>query len=325
MCQGFISVVLGYVLSQHGVGVAVIAGLVGLRLLPDTWSFLAGPLIDSCLSCMRWYILSIVGLALCSVGFAFSPVEAANSALFAALCLASGITAVLSTSSASASLALTTTNAVRGACAGWRQAGWLGGMGLGGGGALWLATHAGGLRVAGLVVGMIYLLCVFPFLIVKVPTAIRGTSVAVAAQEALGALWKLLRTRPGILAVIAVTLPVMALALTSLSVSAQYLSLPQALLPVLIAIGIWGLTGWGFFPAQQVRLIGISGLRAAPVILSLNASFMYLGFSLGAVLGSFTLTRGSVADLGWVGGLCVMASFVLFLATHHKSERSAKP
>ena len=125
--------------------------------------------------------------------------------------------------------------------------------------------------------------------------------------------------------VITVALPVMALALISLSISARYLSVSEALLPVLIAIGIWGLTGWGFFPAQQVRLIGISGLRAAPVILSLNASFMYLGFSLGALLGSFTLTRGSVADLGWVGGLCVLASFILFLATHHRSERSAKP
>jgi MFS transporter, PAT family, beta-lactamase induction signal transducer AmpG len=207
MSQGFITVVLGFVLAQRGIGVAVIAGLVGLRLLPDTWSFLAGPLIDSCLSCVRWYVLSIVGIALCSVGFAFAPVEAANSALFGVLSLASGITAVLSTSAASASLALTTTNAVRGACAGWRQAGWLGGLGLGGGGALWLATHAGGLRVAGLVVGLIYVLCMFPFLIVKVPTAIRGMSVAVAAREALGALWKLLRARPGILAVIAVTLP----------------------------------------------------------------------------------------------------------------------
>jgi len=124
--------------------------------------------------------------------------------------------------------------------------------------------------------------------------------------------------------VITAALPIMALALISLSVSASYLSVSEALLPVLIAIGIWGLTGWGFFPAQQVRLIGISGLRAAPVILSLNASFMYLGFSLGAVLGSFTLTRGSVADLGWVGGLCVLASFLLFLATH-RPERSSKP
>lgn len=111
--------------------------------------------------------------------------------------------------------------------------------------------------------------------------------------------------------VIAIVLPLMALALVSLSASAWYLSVSDALVPVLIAVMVWGFAGWGFFPAQQARLIGIIGLRGAPVILSLNASFMYLGFSLGAALGSFTLTKGSVADLGWVGALCVSAAFLL--------------
>jgi len=206
MCQGFVTVVLGYLLAQHGVDVAVIAGLVGLRLLPETWAFLTGPLIDSCLSSVRWYVLAVAGLALCFVGFAFFPLEAADSAMFGALCLASGIGSVLSCSAASAVLPLTTTDAVRGACAGWRQCGFLGGIGLGGGGALWLATHAG-LRVAALILGASYLLSVFPFFIVEVPAAPRGTTVPAAAREALGALWKMLRTRPGILAVIAVTLP----------------------------------------------------------------------------------------------------------------------
>jgi MFS family permease len=207
ICQGFVSVVLGFILSQRGVDVAVIAGLVGLRLLPETWAFLAGPLIDSCLGGVRWYNLAIVGLALCFVGFAFFPLEAANSAWFGALCLLSGITAVLSTSAAAAVLPVTTTIAVRGACAGWRQTGMLGGMGLGGGGALWLATHAGGLRTAALVCAAVYLLCLFPFLLVKVPAASGATSVAAAAREAVIALWKLLRTRSGMLAAIAVTLP----------------------------------------------------------------------------------------------------------------------
>jgi PAT family beta-lactamase induction signal transducer AmpG len=207
MSQGFVSVVLGYILSQHGVGVAEIAALVGLRLLPETWSFLAGPVIDACLSGVRWYLIAIVGLVLCFVGFAFYPLEAGNSLLLAMLCLSSGITAVLSTSAAAAVLPLTTTDAVRGACAGWRQTGFLGGIGLGGGGALWLATHAGGLRTAALISATAYLLCVVPFLIVKVPAATRGASVTVAAREALSALWKLLRTRPGLLAAIVVTLP----------------------------------------------------------------------------------------------------------------------
>jgi len=207
MCQGFVSVVLGYILSKQGVGVADIAALVGLRLLPETWAFLSGPLIDSCLTSVRWYIIAIAGLALCFVGLAFYPLGSGNSALLGALCLASGITAVLSVSAASATLALTTTGAVRGACAGWRQTGMLGGIGLGGGGALWLATHAGGMRAAALVSAAVYLLCMFPFVIVKVPAASRGTSVAAAVRGALGALWNMVRTRPGILAAIAVTLP----------------------------------------------------------------------------------------------------------------------
>ena len=207
VCQGFVSVVLGYMLSQHGVGVADIAALVGLRLLPETWSFLCGPLIDSCLGSVRWYLIAVAALILCFVGIAFYPLEAGNSGLLGALCLASGITSVLSTSAASGILALTTAEAVRGACAGWRQTGWLGGIGLGGGGALWLATHAGGLRTAALASAAVYLACLFPFMIVNVPAAARGASITAAGREALFAVWKLLRTRGGALAAIAVTIP----------------------------------------------------------------------------------------------------------------------
>ena len=206
MCQGFVSVVLGYILSQHGVGVAEIAALVGLRLLPETWAFLAGPLVDSCLTSVRWCLIAIAGLVLCFVGFAFYPLQAGNSGLLGGLCLASGIMAVLSTSTASAVLAVTTTEAVRGACAGWRQTGMLGGIGLGGGGALWLATHAS-MRMAALASAALYLLCLLPFLLVKVPASRRGAGVTAAGHEALLALWHLMRTRSGILAAIAVTLP----------------------------------------------------------------------------------------------------------------------
>jgi predicted MFS family arabinose efflux permease len=114
--------------------------------------------------------------------------------------------------------------------------------------------------------------------------------------------------------VIAVKLPLMAIALLSLSVAARYLTPASALVPVVIAVIVWGVTAWGFFPAQQARLIGITGLKGAPIILSLNASFQYLGFSFGAALGSFTLSRGSIADVGWVGALCVAASCVLGLS-----------
>ena len=72
---------------------------------------------------------------------------------------------------------------------------------------------------------------------------------------------------------------------------------------------------WAFFPAQQARLIGIAGLKAAPVALSLNASFQFLGFSAGAALGSLTLTHASPLALGWVGASCVAAALSLTALT----------
>jgi MFS family permease len=207
MSQGFVSVALGYVLTHDGIGVDVIAGLVGLQLLPWTWSFLAGPLIDVSFTAVRWYVASNVGLSFCAVGFALVPLQASNTSVLAVLCLASGIAAVLSTSAVNAVMAVTTLKAVRGACAGWRQTGYLGGLGLGGGAGLWLATHAGGIRVAALALAVVGLACTWPLLIVKVPATARGTGVVPAARESIVALWKLLRTRAGVLAAVAVTLP----------------------------------------------------------------------------------------------------------------------
>jgi predicted MFS family arabinose efflux permease len=118
--------------------------------------------------------------------------------------------------------------------------------------------------------------------------------------------------------VVSIALPTLGLTLASLSLSARFLTVSGAFVPVLIAVAVWGLAGWGFFPAQQAHLIGITGAKLAPVILSLNASFMYLGFSFGAVLGSLTLTQGSLSDLGWVGALCELAALVLFLVTSQR-------
>src|ERR1700686_4744369 len=205
MNQGFISVALGYILAQHGVGVSVIAGLIGLRLLPDTWSFLSGPLVDCTLSSARWYVVSVIALAIGLQLLAFVPLDAAGTALIAPLCLALGVASIVSNSATSAALALTTTHAVRGACAGWRQAGYLGGIGLGGGVGLWLSTHGPGPGVAAGLLGLASASCAWPFLVVQVPRVPRSATVVSAAREAFGSLWSLLRSRDGVLAVATVT------------------------------------------------------------------------------------------------------------------------
>jgi len=207
MNQGFISIALGYVLAQRGIAVSVIAGLIGLRLLPDTWLFVSGPLVDCTLTSARWYVLSVIAIAISLMALAFVPLDTAGIALMAPICLALGVASIVSSSATSAAVALTTSLAVRGACAGWRQAGYLGGIGLGGGVGLWLSTHGVGPHVTAGLLALACVSCACPFLFVHVPRAERGSTLVSAARTALGSLWALLRSRDGKLAVIAVTLP----------------------------------------------------------------------------------------------------------------------
>jgi predicted MFS family arabinose efflux permease len=123
--------------------------------------------------------------------------------------------------------------------------------------------------------------------------------------------------------VISFALLTLAFTLLSLSLSAWFFTVTDALLPVLVASVVWGFSAWAFFPAQQSRLIKIAGIHVAPVVLSLNASFMYLGFSCGAVLGSLTLTMGKLSDLGWVGAFCELVALIYFLViTQNRRTRN---
>jgi predicted MFS family arabinose efflux permease len=125
--------------------------------------------------------------------------------------------------------------------------------------------------------------------------------------------------------VIVLGLALMALAFASLSASATFLSKAAALGPVMVAIVVWGLSAWAFFPAQQTRLIGVAGIRVAPIALSLNASFMFLGFSLGAALGSATLTYAAPSALGWLGAVCVLSSLLLSVRTMRATAALPEP
>ena len=111
-------------------------------------------------------------------------------------------------------------------------------------------------------------------------------------------------------------------ALAALAVVANAVTPARALRPVLAAIALWGMCSWAFFPAQQTRLIGIVGIPAAPVALSLNASFMYLGFSLGAALGGFSLVHIGARHLGFIGAACELVALTLLLVNQALDTRT---
>ncbi len=118
----------------------------------------------------------------------------------------------------------------------------------------------------------------------------------------------------GVAPVIRTAIVLLAAALASLSAIAHLVPRELAVVPVLCAMALWGMSAWAFFPAQQARLIELAGAGLAPIALSLNASFMYFGFSLGAVLGGFALVHAGTANLGWVGATCELVALCLFLA-----------
>jgi len=125
--------------------------------------------------------------------------------------------------------------------------------------------------------------------------------------------------RHGPRAVIVPALLTSAIAFVLLSGSAHVLSRDWEIVPVVAAIVAWGVAHWAFYPGQQTALVGVAGVKAAPIVLSLNASFMYLGFSLGAGLGSLTLTYSGVRDLGYASALSMLAALALTVVNGRRS------
>ncbi len=96
-----------------------------------------------------------------------------------------------------------------------------------------------------------------------------------------------------------------------LSFTAFWLTPNQAVIPIVVSIAVWGVAVFGFHPAQMSHLIQIGGRASAPIVLSLNTSSMYCGFSLGSAIGSVVVSHGQVADLGIAAAVAEAISIVL--------------
>lgn len=100
--------------------------------------------------------------------------------------------------------------------------------------------------------------------------------------------------------------------LAGLSLAARLL--PSAVVaPALVGlVALWGFTGWGFGPAQAMRLIRLAP-DAAPMSLSLNASAIYLGIAAGAALGGWAVETLGATAVGAVGAACQLAGLALMM------------
>ncbi|HEV2637436.1 MAG TPA: MFS transporter [Actinocrinis sp.] len=86
---------------------------------------------------------------------------------------------------------------------------------------------------------------------------------------------------------------------------------------------VWGATGWSSLAPQQHRLVALRP-GEGPIAVSLNASVLYLGSAIGAVVGGSLLAAGySVTTLPYVFGIAaVVASAANILVTAPTGSQS---
>jgi MFS transporter, DHA1 family, purine base/nucleoside efflux pump len=154
-----------------------------------------------------------------------------------------------------------------------------------------------------------------------------GVSLAVFAWGVSAAVGMFLggslNDRHGSRRVIGSALALLALAFLTLSAAAAFLPPDRALIPVMVAIVIWGVSVWGFYPAQMAHLIGAGGAPAAPVTLSLNTSVMYAGFGIGSALGALLIAGYPIAILGLAAAGAEAVALILFLS--YRAGRAGAP
>ena len=155
---GFVSITLPFLLTEHGFSVATAASITAIGLSTNIWRFALAPLADLTLSLHQWYG---IGISLCGASLfvlCLIPLDNTSTLLLTLLVFLSQLAATFVVLPVGGFMAKTVAQEKQGRAAGWHQAGYLGGMGLGGGAGLWLSTHFS-YQLAGVILSLATLSC----------------------------------------------------------------------------------------------------------------------------------------------------------------------
>ena len=206
---GYLSVAIGYQLTQAGVSVGDVAALVAASYIPQTWKFLWAPVVDTTLSRKRWYALAGVVTALGVLAMGIVPSDAKSLPLMYVAVLVASLATTFLAMAAESLLVYNTRPLEHGRAGGWFQAGNLGGQGLGGGAGLWLAGTLPDPWMAGAALAVACALCIAALRFVPEPPPIpRAARYGHTLIAVLRDLWQVTRSRAGYLALLICFLPI---------------------------------------------------------------------------------------------------------------------
>ena len=215
--NGYAVVTLVYLLSQAHVGMNDLATLAALSLVPQMGKFLLGPVVDITLTNKIWFTISATATGLLMTATAVVPPVSGNMLAIDVLVLAFSTASAFNAFAADSLMAHATAPEEKGRAGGWSQAGNLGGSGLGGGAALWLAQHVSAGWVAGAAVGAACLLsCVALRFLKEPPTDHRAETIRHSLVNVGRDIWSVARSRRGLVVFVAMWLPISAGAMSNL-------------------------------------------------------------------------------------------------------------
>ena len=208
--NGYLIVTLAYQLAHAGVSVEAIAGLIAISLIPQVWKALWAPIVDTTLSSKTWYLMSalVSAATLAAIGL-FHPSQT-TLFIITVLIFANSVSISFLAMAAENLMAHATEESEKGRAGGWYQAGNLGGQGIGGGAALWLAQAYPSLMwLPGAAMAALFLACCAALFFVAEPAMDhRKHNYLASLWAVVGDVWITAKSRAGFLALLICFLPI---------------------------------------------------------------------------------------------------------------------
>ena len=158
-----------------------------------------------------------------------------------------------------------------------------------------------------------------PFLTAVIPTMKGKLSIILLAMGIASLIGSkvggLLADRIGIVRTLVGSMAVHIISLVLLSTVSGF-GWVMVTLPLLM---IWEVAAWTFGPTQNFNLVSLTP-EASGIVLSLNSSFVQLGFAAGAGIGGIVAGRSSIQEISWVGATSVVIALLIGVFSFRRSR-----
>ncbi|MBS1545955.1 MAG: MFS transporter [Bacteroidetes bacterium] len=326
--SGYVTVTLGYLLSQAGVSVEQIAGLVAASLLPHIFKFLWAPVVDSTLSYKRWYKLANVVCFIGLVATGIVPFKESSIPHLTALVFLWSLAITFLCMATEGLMAYDVPEEVKGRTGGFMQAGNLGGAGIGGGIGLILAQHLPAAWMSPVIMGVVCIACCLPLALFNDHrTTVRAGKLRDTYVNIGKDVWGTIKTRSGLLGLLLCMLTLGTGAAGNLwssiakdwHASAEVVALVTGIAGGLLSALGCMIGGWAcdrMDSRNAYLLFGLAGAACAVAMgLAPRTEWMFIGFtSLYAVITGLSFAGFTAFTLDVIGKGAAATKYNIFAA-----------